>query len=100
MDIDESNKTGLLKIAYNCRKATYLIERKQLTEITSREKIELKIHLAGCSVCRIFQKQSLSINRMVKNLFNAKHTDFKLDERFKKDLKERIVSKLGETGKE
>jgi hypothetical protein len=95
MDIDESNKTGLLKIAYNCRKATYLIEKKQLSEISVREKIELKIHLAGCSVCKTFEKQSLLINHMIKNLFTINEADAKLDEPFKTELRERIKNKLG-----
>jgi hypothetical protein len=95
MDIDESNKTGFLKIAYNCRKATYLIEKKQLSEISVREKIELKIHLAGCSVCKTFEKQSLLINHMIKNLFIINEADAKLDESFKTELRERIKNKLG-----
>jgi hypothetical protein len=95
MDIDESNKTGLLKIAYNCRKATYLIEKKQLSEISVREKIELKIHLAGCSVCKTFEKQSVLINHMIKNLFTINEADAKLDEPFKTELRERIKNKLG-----
>jgi hypothetical protein len=96
MDFDESNKSGLLKIAFNCRKATYLIEKKQLTEITMREKIELKIHLAGCSICKTFEKQSLVINQMVRNLFNANVVDAKLDDEFKKELKEQIESRLND----
>ncbi|EOR96406.1 hypothetical protein ADIARSV_0406 [Arcticibacter svalbardensis MN12-7] len=81
----------LKKIAYNCRKATFLIEKKQIGTITLREKLELKIHLAGCSICKTFQKQSIIINSMVKNLFNSSDNSvLKLDEQFKKTLHERI----------
>lgn len=91
----ELNKDELKKIAYNCRKATFLIEKKQIGTLTSQEKIELKIHLAGCSVCRIFEKQSININRVVKNLFNnPKHHEPGLDENFKKVLQERIEQKI------
>jgi len=85
----------LLKIAYNCKKATLLIEKKQITDLTLREKMELKIHLAGCSVCRIFEKQSIMINRMVKALFNgAGNGEIRLDDEYKKQLQEKIEEKL------
>jgi hypothetical protein len=83
------------KIQYNCRKATFLIEKKQLGNITLREKLELKIHLAGCSVCRIFEEQSIAINRMIRELFNApEQKGISLDEEFKNDLQERIEKEM------
>ena len=87
----------LKKIQYNCRKATFLIEKKQIGKITLREKIELSIHLAGCSICKTFEKQSLVINHMVKSLFNAsQHHNLKLDDDFKKDLQKRLDEKLSQ----
>lgn len=85
------------KIAYNCRKATFLIEKKQLETLTLREKLELKIHLVGCSVCRTFQQQSIMINQMVKDMFHSSQPqEIKLDETFKNELQERIKEKLNE----
>lgn len=86
----------ITKIAYNCRKATFLIEKRQIGKITLKEKLELKIHLAGCAVCRLFQQQSMLINRMVSNHFN--HTEKEgllLDEDFKKSLQQKIKEELG-----
>lgn len=92
----ELNKDEIEKIAYNCKKATFLIEKKQIGTISPREKLELKIHLAGCSVCRIFEQQSIKINEMVKNLFhtNNQQEEIKLDEAFKKAMQERIEKEL------
>ncbi len=92
----ELNKDEIEKIAYNCKKATFLIEKKQIGTISLREKLELKIHLAGCSVCRIFEQQSIKINEMVKNLFhtNNQQEEIKLDEDFKKAMQERIEKEL------
>ena len=85
----------LKKIQYNCRKATFLIEKKMTDKITFREHIELRIHLMGCSVCRLYQEQSGKINQMVQQLFHgASHMDTKLDDNFKKDLQERIEEEL------
>ena len=84
----------LEKIAYNCRKATLLIEKQQLGSLTMGERVELKMHLAGCSVCRLFQEQSISINKMIKELFNRKAGEVKLDDQFKQSLQEQINKKL------
>ena len=93
----ELNKDEIKKIAYNCKQATFLIEKKQLETLTIREKLELKIHLAGCSVCRTFQQQSIAINQMVKGLFHqSQPKEIKLDENFKIELQERIDEKLNE----
>ena len=85
----------LKKIQYNCKKATFLIEKRMLSKITFREKIELRIHLAGCSVCRVFDQQSQMINTMVRQLFNnADKSSIKLDDEYKKNLHDRIEDEL------
>jgi hypothetical protein len=87
----ELNKNKLKQISYNCKRATFLIEKKQIGKITLREQFALKFHLAGCSVCRIFLKQSLTINRMVKSFFNGNGpSDLTLDNHFKQNLQKRI----------
>jgi hypothetical protein len=85
----------LKKIQYNCRKATFLIEKRMIDKITFREAIELRIHLAGCSVCKIFDRQSQLINSMVRQLFNpAVTTDIRLDDRYKKELHDKIEEEM------
>jgi len=85
----------LKKIAYDCRKATLLIEKKQTDGITTMEKIELNIHLSGCSVCRLFQRQSIAINQMVRDVFHSsKHVVLELDNNFKMTLQTMIDEKL------
>lgn len=83
------------KIAYNCRKATFLIEKKQIGKITLREQLELKIHLAGCSVCKTFERQSIMINRMVQQLIHAAHQpEIKLDDQVKREMQQQIEKEL------
>ncbi|WP_121812648.1 hypothetical protein [Mucilaginibacter kameinonensis] len=85
----------LTKIAYNCKKATYLIEKQDIGEITLREKLELKIHLAGCRVCRVFQQQSAAINRMIRNMLHRPvDENIKLDDKFKNQLQHLIDEQL------
>jgi len=87
-------KTEREKIAYNCRKATLLIEKKQVIALSSREKMELKIHLAGCYICRVYEQQSILINGMMQKLFKESPQNIKLDAAFKEDLKQRIKEKI------
>lgn len=83
------------KIQYNCKQATFLIEKRLIDRLTVREKVELHIHLAGCSVCRVFAQQSKMINTMVRQLFNQSSAPSgHLDEDFKKDLQHRIEDEL------
>jgi hypothetical protein len=83
------------KIIYNCRHATYLIEKRQFTALTLKERLHLVIHLSGCSVCRLFQRQSRLINRLVRGLFHFADPEHrKLDDKFKREMQERINERL------
>jgi hypothetical protein len=83
------------KIAYNCLKATFLIEKKQTGKISLREQLELKIHLAGCSVCKTFERQSILINRMVQQLIHATYQpEIKLDDQIKREMQQQIENEL------
>jgi hypothetical protein len=83
------------KIQYNCRHATYLIEKRQHIALTLKERLHLVIHLSGCSVCRLFQRQSRMINRLVRGLFHPANSERrKLDDKFKREMQERINERL------
>lgn len=83
------------KIQYNCREATYLIEKRQHVRLTIKERVHLVIHLSGCSVCRLFQRQSRMINRVVKSLFrDAAGEQRRLDEDAKREMQDRINERL------
>lgn len=88
----------LRKIQYNCKQATFLIEKKMIRPLTFREFIELRIHLAGCSVCVLYSKQSRIINKMVHQLFySTMPGEIKLDDNFKKELQDRIENELNKS---
>jgi hypothetical protein len=85
----------LKDIQYNCKQATFLIEKKLIGKLTFREVIELRIHLAGCSVCKLFDKQSQVINAMVKQLFHSSTPpEIRLDDEYKKELHDLIEEEL------
>lgn len=83
------------KIQYNCRHATYLIEKRQLTALTLKERVQLAIHLSGCSVCRLFQRQSRMINRLVRGIFRTSvEQERKLDDDAKREMQQKINERL------
>jgi len=83
------------KIQYDCRQATYLIEKGQHTRLSIVERVKLAIHLPGCSVCRLFRRQSRMINRMMRGLFQASATrGHVLDESVKREMQEKIEARL------
>ena len=85
----------LKKIIYNCKQATYLIEKKSIKRLSFHEIIELRIHLFGCSFCRIYSKQSRVINDMVQELFRSSmQSGYRLNDDFKKELQQRIEDGL------
>lgn len=90
----ELSEAELTKIAYNCRKATFLIEKQQIGKITLREKLELKLHLTGCAICVTFMRQSAVINQMARKLMNGDSNTLRLDEGFKQQLQKRINNHL------
>lgn len=89
-------RMGTIKrIQYDCRHATYLIEKRQQTSLTLKERVQLFIHLLGCSVCRLFQRQSRAISRVLQQLFqrSAEQTHT-LDEGVKREMQEKINERL------
>jgi len=85
-------------MARNCRKATLLMEKERAGRITIREQLELKVHLAGCSGCRLFEQQSIVIDQLVCELFNESQLsgDSTLDEDFKKKIQHQIIERIKE----
>jgi hypothetical protein len=81
------------KISNNCKKATFLIDKKNLEGINPLQHIELRIHLMGCSFCRLYNKQSEIINHLVWQ-FRQNNLPEELNEEFKKTLEENIALQL------
>jgi hypothetical protein len=83
------------RIANNCHKATFLTEKKKLSGINPLQQVELRMHLAGCSICRLYERQSLIIDRLLKQAPSENVLqDTRVNEEFKKALHEKIVQQL------
>ncbi|MEO7213068.1 hypothetical protein [Mucilaginibacter sp.] len=85
----------LKRIIYNCHQATFLIDKRMEGKITFRERIELRIHLIQCDVCKLYIKQSEKINEMIKSLLKTPAgVEIRLDDTFKDELQVKIDTQL------
>lgn len=50
-------ESGFKKVDYYCKKATFLIEKKQFGNLSLHEKLELKIHLPVASRAGFLQSK-------------------------------------------
>lgn len=51
-------KSLLNILLLSCKKATELIEKNEITPLSKKEKLQLRIHTSMCKACRSYEKQS------------------------------------------
>jgi len=59
---------GMDAVMLNCDEATYLITKSELTQIGCIKRVQLKMHLMGCDLCRRFNLQNDFINENLDQL--------------------------------
>ncbi len=89
---------GMDKIMLNCDKATLLITKSEFTKLSCVERLQLKMHLAGCKFCRRFKQQSEFISYAIRQSeqFPSKEN---LKLRLTDEQKQAIKEKMGLTTK-
>ena len=86
LDQPEINLTTMGLFTISCKKATYLVSKKEEGKLNWIESIQLRSHMAICSLCRLFEKQTQKITNLVKNI------DY--NEPLKEDIKQGIIEKM------
>ncbi|GAB4123637.1 MAG: hypothetical protein OHK0045_03430 [Raineya sp.] len=85
-------KKGLLHtLILTCKEATLLIEKREAGKISFVERIRLKAHLLMCEACRLYEKQSKIIEKVLRKVSSKKNKE-KLDEAVKQKIIEKIQS--------
>jgi hypothetical protein len=72
----------------SCKKATYLVSKKEENKLSWLEKIQLRSHMTICSMCRKFELQSGFIAR------NARHFHEHIHTHLSPEAKERMQAAL------
>lgn len=75
----------------SCQKASYIIEKREVSKISLREKISLKFHLMICALCRRYESDSKILGRILKSL-HKKESSTHLSSEDKEALKRKLAS--------
>lgn len=79
-------------IMLSCKKATLLIEKKLSTNLSIKEKIELKMHTSLCKACANYEQQGEIIDELLQKQIQDDETI--IDEEHiisNQELKNRII---------
>lgn len=77
----------------SCKKATELVEKKSLVDLSWREKAQLNMHTRMCDACSAYKKQSELLDKILYQQYsNDQNESIVLIEN--KNLKERIISAI------
>jgi len=78
----------------SCKKATELIEKREIISLSPTEKIQLKLHTSMCKACKSYEKQSDTIDKALSNWLkkDEKNEDMALS----RQAKSNIINKLEE----
>ncbi len=83
---------GMDAVMLSCEQATFLITKSEFEKVGCIKRMQLKMHLAGCELCRRFKIQSELIDQSLKTLEDLKlkpHTSYDhLSDKKKKELEE------------
>jgi hypothetical protein len=81
---------------YDCRHATLLIEKRQEVPLTLKERLHLAIHLFGCSICKLYQRQSRVLGQAMRVMFRrSTEEQATLGDDIKREMQEKINQRLG-----
>lgn len=50
---------------YSCKKASEMVEKRNLFGLSFIERIKLKMHLSVCNACKSYEKQSHLIDKVI-----------------------------------
>lgn len=78
-------------VMLSCKKATELIEKRQVSDLTWMEMLQLSMHTSMCDGCHAYEKQSLTINKAIGKWFHGKIV---AKNKLSEEVKERIIKKI------
>ncbi len=76
------------RIILSCKKATFLISLKEEQKLSLSQRLQLRAHLAVCSLCKLFEQQTGFISR------SAKHSHENTSSSLSEEKKNEITKKL------
>ena len=74
----------------SCKRATLLIEKKQVAGLTLVESVRLSMHMSMCSACKSYEHQSHTIEKLLDVLISKKINEKGLPETRKAKILEAL----------
>lgn len=75
----------------SCKKATELIEKKEIYGLNKKEDFVLHLHTMMCSKCKKYQRLSEELDNTLRHFFNDKNdADFCLPEEKKEEIRNKV----------
>jgi hypothetical protein len=81
----------MIKLVNSCKKTTELIDKQLLTQLTMKEKMQLKMHKSMCKTCTAYVHQSKLLDSIVYKWFKGKS---KVNLKMPEKVKHRIVEEI------
>lgn len=80
------------KFMLSCKKATELMEKRNVVPLSFKERLQLNMHKKMCDICSMYEKQSKFIDNALTTHYKNHPVDstITLDESIKKKIQERI----------
>ena len=79
----------------SCKRATELIEKKLLTKLSLREKVQLTMHKSLCDACTAYEKQGKLIDDLLSKHIHKEEDGIKSNAIVEnEDLKKKILEKI------
>ena len=82
------------KMVNSCKKTTELIDKKFLTPLSIKERMQLYFHKSMCKTCSSYEHQSKFIDNAVSKLFYGKP---KIDSNSSNERKQKIIDKINKS---
>lgn len=73
---------------YSCKKASEMVEKRNLFGLSFFEKIKLRFHLTACGACKSYEKQSELIDKAISN------SPVNIELKLSSQSKEKIITSL------
>lgn len=81
----------MIKIVNSCKKTTELIDKQLLTQLTIKEKMQLKMHKSMCKTCAAYVNQSKLLDSIIYKWFIGKS---KVNVKMPENVKFRIMEEI------
>ena len=78
-------------VTFSCMRITELVESKETTKLTFRERVKYNLHMVFCKACKSYEKQSVLIGKALSRLMFSSPQDIKtMDESSKQKILDQI----------